>query len=87
LAYWTTAAIHLVMKAAPSSAEVAKPRERRRPELAALRRENELLRATLDAVDGTIVVSDADRRYVLANRAYREHFPHLRDDAARAGRR
>jgi signal transduction histidine kinase len=52
-----------------------------------LRRENELLRATLDAVDGTIVVYDADRRYVLANRAYHEHFPHLPDDAALAGKR
>jgi signal transduction histidine kinase len=56
-------------------------------ELEALRRENALLRETLDAIDGTVVVYDADRRYVLGNRAYHEHFPYLPDDAELAGRR
>jgi len=54
-------------------------------ELVALRRENALLRETLDAIDGTIVVYDAERRYVLGNRAYHEHFPHLPSEATLAG--
>jgi signal transduction histidine kinase len=56
-------------------------------ELTALQHENALLRATLDAIDGTIVVYDAERRYVLGNRAYHEHFPHLPDDAELTGKR
>jgi len=56
-------------------------------ELAKLRQENALLRATLDAIDGTVVVYDADRRYVLGNSAYHEHFPHLPDDVDLAGKR
>ena len=54
-------------------------------ELVALRRENQILRETLDTLDGTVVVYDAQRRYVMGNRAYHEHFPHLPDDAALVG--
>lgn len=52
----------------------------------ALRRENAALRETLDLLDGTVVVYDSELRYVFANRAYHEFFPHLPDDAALAGR-
>ena len=52
----------------------------------ALRRENTALRETLDALDGTVVVYDSELRYVFANRAYHEFFPHLPDDADLAGR-
>jgi signal transduction histidine kinase len=55
-------------------------------EIAALRRENALLRETLNTIDGTVVVYDANRRYVLGNRAYHEHFPHLPDDSVLAGK-
>jgi hypothetical protein len=51
-----------------------------------LRHENTALRETLDAVDGTIVVYDNDLRYVFANRAYHEFFPHLPGDGELAGR-
>lgn len=54
-------------------------------ELVALRRENAILRETLDAIDGTVVVYDAQRRYVLGNRAYHAHFPHLPPDDELAG--
>ncbi len=52
----------------------------------ALQRENTVLRETLDAIDGTVVVYDGDLRFVLANRAYHAFFPHLPDDADLAGR-
>lgn len=56
-------------------------------ELAALRQENAILRQTLDAIDGTVVVYDADRRFVHANRAYHEFFPHLPQDGELIGQR
>jgi signal transduction histidine kinase len=56
-------------------------------EPAALRRENNILREILDALDATVVVYDAERRYVMANRAYHEHFPHLPDDSGLVGQR
>ncbi|MDR3535486.1 MAG: ATP-binding protein [Acetobacteraceae bacterium] len=46
-------------------------------ELEALRQENAILRQTLNAIDGTVVVYDAARRFVFANTAYHEFFPHL----------
>ena len=49
-------------------------------EISALRRENAILRETLDAIDGTVVVYDPDRVFVLANRAYHAFFPHLPPD-------
>lgn len=54
-------------------------------ELETLRRENALLRETLDAIDGTVVVYDAERRYVMGNKGYHEHFPHLPEDSKLAG--
>jgi signal transduction histidine kinase len=54
-------------------------------ELAALRSENDILRQTLDAIDGTVVVYDANQRFVMANRAYHEYFPHLPPDSVLAG--
>jgi len=54
-------------------------------ELEDLRRENAILRETLDTLDGTVVVYDAERRYVLGNRAYHDHFPHLPPDSVLAG--
>ncbi len=56
-------------------------------ELEALRKENAVLRETLDAIDGTVVVYDADRRFVLANQAYHRFFPHLPPSEALAGKR
>jgi hypothetical protein len=58
----------------------------RRPATEALQRENAALRETLDALDGTVVVYDSELRYVFANRAYHEFFPHLPGDAELAGR-
>lgn len=55
-------------------------------ELAALKRENAILRETLDAIDGTVVVYDSDRRFVMANRAYHAFFPHLPSDRELAGK-
>jgi signal transduction histidine kinase len=55
-------------------------------ELAALRRENAILRETLDAIDGTVVVYDAERKFVLANQAYHTFFPHLPPDGELAGK-
>jgi two-component system cell cycle sensor histidine kinase PleC len=56
-------------------------------EIAALRRENAILRETLDAIDGTVVVYDPDRLFVLANRAYHTFFPHLPPDTDLRGLR
>lgn len=58
-----------------------------RAELIALRHENAILRQTLDAIDGTVVVYDAERRFVLANRAYHDFFPHLPADQELIGQR
>ncbi len=56
-------------------------------EITALRRENAILRETLDAIDGTVVVYDPDRLFVLANRAYHTFFPHLPSDTDLRGLR
>jgi signal transduction histidine kinase len=55
-------------------------------ELERLRRENAVLRETIDTLDGTVVVYDAESRYVLGNRRYHEFFPHLPPDPALVGR-
>jgi signal transduction histidine kinase len=49
-------------------------------------RENRLLRETLDAVDGSIVVFDSDLRFRLANKGYHQVHPHLPPDSQLAGR-
>jgi signal transduction histidine kinase len=46
-------------------------------ELSALRRENAMLRETLDAIDGTVVVYGPDLRYRFGNAAYHALFPYL----------
>jgi signal transduction histidine kinase len=53
--------------------------------IAALRRENAMLRETLDAIDGTVVVYDAGLHYRFANRGYHDLFPHLPPDEELAG--
>jgi signal transduction histidine kinase len=55
-------------------------------EIAALRRENAMLRETLDAIDGTVAVYDADMRYCFGNRGYHELFPHAPPDEDLVGR-
>jgi signal transduction histidine kinase len=48
-----------------------------RAEIAALQRQNQMLRETLDTIDGSIVVYDDDRRFLFANATYHAVFPHL----------
>jgi signal transduction histidine kinase len=55
-------------------------------ELEMLRRENAMLRETLDAIDGTVVVYSADLRYRFGNRAYHELFPWQPSDEELVGR-
>ena len=54
-------------------------------ELASLRRENAMLRETLDAIDGGVVVYDADAIYRFGNAGYHAVFPHLPPDTELAG--
>jgi two-component system, cell cycle sensor histidine kinase PleC len=49
-------------------------------ELEELRRENAMLRETLDAIEGSVVVYDRDQRYLFGNAAYHALFPHLPGD-------
>jgi signal transduction histidine kinase len=42
--------------------------------------ENTVLRDTLDAVDGSVVVYDPNQRFLFANQSYRAKFPHLPPD-------
>jgi signal transduction histidine kinase len=55
-------------------------------ELEMLRRENAMLRETLDAIDGTVVVYSDDLRYRFGNRAYHELFPWQPPDEELVGR-
>jgi signal transduction histidine kinase len=55
-------------------------------ELSALRRENAMLRETLDTIDGTVVVYGPDLRYRFGNAGYHKLFPHLPPDTELAGR-
>jgi signal transduction histidine kinase len=48
-----------------------------RAEIAALQRQNQMLRETLDTIDGSIVVFDDQRRFLFANATYHAVFPHL----------
>ncbi len=45
-----------------------------------------MLREALDAIDGTVVVYDADNRYVMGNKAYHDFFPHLPPDTDLGGK-
>jgi signal transduction histidine kinase len=62
--------------------------ERERPvdEVEALRRENAMLRATLDAIDGTVVVYGPNLEYCFGNRPYHEFFPYLPPEPELVGR-
>ncbi len=42
-----------------------------------LQQDNQMLRETLDAIDGPVVVYSSDLRYVFGNRAYHDFYPHL----------
>ncbi|MCC7271969.1 MAG: PAS-domain containing protein [Alphaproteobacteria bacterium] len=44
------------------------------------------LRSVLDAIDTSLVVYDADDRYLFGNRAYHERYPHLPADEELKGR-
>ncbi len=67
----------------PEVAEVA----RLQMEVAALRLQVSHLSETLDEMEGSIVVYDRDRRFLLANQAYHDLFPHLlADDVLRQER-
>jgi signal transduction histidine kinase len=52
----------------------------------AVARENRLLRETLDAVDGSIVVHDSALRFRLGNKGYHEWQPHLPPDEELVGK-
>jgi len=54
-------------------------------ELTALRRENEALRETLDAIDGSVVVYDSDLTYRFGNADYHAAYPFLPAEAELAG--
>jgi signal transduction histidine kinase len=54
-------------------------------ELAALRRENETLRATLDAIDGSVVVYDSDLTYRFGNADYHATYPFLPPESELVG--
>ena len=57
------------------------------PSLAArLQQDNQMLRETLDAIDGPVVVYSSDLRYVFGNRAYHEFYPHLPPEPELAGK-
>ena len=58
-----------------------------RAELAALRRQNQMLRETLDTIDGSIVVYDEQRGFLFANATYHAIFPHLPPDTELIGSR
>ncbi len=58
-----------------------------RTEIEALRRQNLALRETLDAIDGTIVVYDQERRYLFGNQQYHAVYPHLPPERDLIGRK
>src|SRR5215468_6864272 len=72
-----------------ASRRAARPDERHllRNEVAALRRQNAMLRETLDTIEGSVVVYDPERRYLFANLAYRAIFPYLPADDDLVGRK
>ncbi|MEJ0019118.1 MAG: ATP-binding protein [Acetobacteraceae bacterium] len=69
------------------TAELVTELELLRSETVRLRRQNAILRETLDTVEGSVVVYGPGRRYLLANQAYHTLFPHLPPDEELVGRR
>jgi signal transduction histidine kinase len=51
-----------------------------------LQQENQMLRETLDAIDGPVVVYSGDLRYIFGNRAYHDFYPHLPPEAELVGK-
>lgn len=58
-----------------------------RAENAALRRQAQMLRETLDTIEGSVVVYDDQRRFLFANATYHALYPHLPPDEALVGER
>jgi signal transduction histidine kinase len=58
-----------------------------RAEIAALQRQNQMLRETLDTIDGSVVVFDDERHFLFANATYHAVFPHLPPNEALVGQR
>ena len=58
-----------------------------RTEIEALRRQNAIMRETLDTIEGSVVVYDRERRYLLGNKAYHSLYPHLPGDDELIGRK
>ncbi len=58
-----------------------------RLEIDELRRQNAVLRETLDTIDGSVVVYDQDRGYLLGNQMYHTINPHLPADDELIGRK
>src|SRR6185437_9413037 len=58
-----------------------------RTEVESLRQQNTVLRETLDTIEGSVVVYDQDRRYLLGNQMYHAINPHLLGDEELAGRK
>jgi signal transduction histidine kinase len=58
-----------------------------RAENAALRRQNQMLRETLDTIEGSVVVYDEQRYFLYANATYHAIYPHLPPDEALLGER
>ena len=58
-----------------------------RTEIEALRRQNAIMRETLDTIEGSVVVYDRERRYLLGNKAYHTLYPHLPGDDELIGRK
>src|SRR5579863_4325690 len=58
-----------------------------RNEIESLRRQNSVLRETLDTIEGSVVVYDQERRYLLGNQTYHAIYPHLPVDDELIGRK
>ncbi len=56
-------------------------------EIAALRRQNQMLRETLDTIEGSVVVYDEQRYFLYANAIYHALYPHLPPDEEMLGER
>ncbi len=65
--------VHLLSRDIPTEAE-------------RLQQDNQMLRETLDAIDGPVVVYSSDLHYVFGNSAYHAFYPHLPPEAELAGK-
>jgi signal transduction histidine kinase len=81
-------------RADPAATQVSQPGEATlsdvdllRTEIEALRRQNAIMREALDTIEGSVVVYDRERRYLLGNKAYHSLYPHLPGDDELIGRK